>query len=236
MLEKIYGLLGLQPDRVMERNWFALKNSRVLYYEDAEKLDQFLHHWDGGQSQEDYYRVVWKAMPRYLKMTAWCCKHLPPCRWLVERITYAQLSRLSQQPDGTMYWLAQNDSGKIEAFYGSMEALQAIPAWVEQMPSLDRQLPATRLDHGYDESRENLEHGDLLKVAAFRGGVLQADSWDGDMHAPLAWTCCQGHAFEMTPHAVLKGGHWCSIVSDRHGTTGLSLKQTRSPPRCSIPD
>lgn len=209
LLEKIYGLLGLQPSRVMERNWFALKNSRVLYYEDAGKLDQFLHHWDGGQSQQDYYRVVRDALPWYLKVTAWCCKHLPPCRWLVERMTYARLSKLSQQPDGTMYWLAQNDSGKINAFYGSLDAFQAIPGWAEQMPPLDRQQPATRLDHGYDESRENLEHSDLHKAAAFRGGALQTDSWDGDMHAPLAWTCCLGHAFEMTPHAVVKGGHWC---------------------------
>lgn len=209
LLEKIYGLLGLQPGRVMERNWFALKNSRLSYYEDAGKLDQFLHHWDGGQNQEDFYRVVWEAMPWQLKMTAWCCKRLPPFRWLVERITRAQLSKLSHQPNGTMYWLAHKDSGKIEAFYGSREAFQAIPGWEEPVLLPDRQRPANRLDHGYDESRENLEHGDLLKAAAFRGGLCQTDSWDGDMHAPLAWTCCQGHAFEMTPHAVLKGGHWC---------------------------
>ena len=25
----------------------------------------------------------------------------------------------------------------------------------------------------------------------------------------LEWSCCQGHSFEMTPHAVLRGGHWC---------------------------
>jgi len=209
LLEKVYGMLGLQPARVMERNWFALKNFHMLYYEDAEKLDQYLHHWDGVQSQEDYYRVVWEKMPWYLKMTAWCCKHLPPYRWMVERITHSQLSKLSQQPDGTRYWVAHNDSGKINAFYGSLEAFQAIPGWGDRMPSLDQQQPAMRLTHGYDEDKETLDLEDLQTAAGFRGGVLKSDSWGGDVHTPLAWTCCQEHTFEMTPHAVLKGGHWC---------------------------
>ena len=50
---------------------------------------------------------------------------------------------------------------------------------------------------------------DLQKAAAFRGGQLMTADWDGDLHKALKWECCQGHAFTMTAHAVLKGGHWC---------------------------
>jgi len=90
-----------------------------------------------------------------------------------------------------------------------MEAFRAIPPWGKQMPSLDTQQPATRLSHGYDESTDMLDQKALENAANFRGGVLKTTSWDGDMQTPLSWACCQGHDFEMTPHAVLKGGHWC---------------------------
>ena len=209
LLQRVYGMLGLHPERVMERHWFALKNFHMLYYEDAEELNGFLHHWEGGQSQEDYYEVVWKEMPWTLKAMAWCCKNIPPFRWMVERITHHQLSRLALQADGTMRWVKENNPGKIPAFYGSMEAFQAIPPWGEQMPSLDPQQPGTRLSHGYDESTDMLDQQALENAATFRGGVLKTASWDGDMQTPLSWACCQGHNFEMTPHAVLKGGHWC---------------------------
>lgn len=209
LLQRVYGMLGLQPERVMERHWFALKNFHMLYYEDAEELNGFLHHWEGGQTQEDYYGVVWKKMPWTLKATAWCCKNIPPFRWMVERVTHRQLSRLALQADGSMRWVEENDSGKIRAFYGSMEALRAIPPWGELMPSLDTQQPATRLSHGYDESTDMLDQQALENAANFRGGVLKTASWDGDLQTRLSWACCQGHDFEMTPHAVLKGGHWC---------------------------
>jgi len=237
-LERIYGMLVLEPQRVMERKWFALKNFHMMFYEDAGRLNQVLHHWEGGDTLEDYYREVWKKLPWHLKMTAWLCKYMPPFRWLVQSVTRSQLKKLALKPGGTLHWIEAGDTGKISAFYGSLETYQSVPGWGEQMPPPDHHQSYRRLDHGYDESKLILDIGDLQQAAAFRGGSLKGEiikggsgedrsgegrsgegdrgegasegaGWNGDMHQKLAWSCCQGHSFEMTPHAVLRGGHWC---------------------------
>jgi hypothetical protein len=108
-----------------------------------------------------------------------------------------------------MGWITNQDMERIQAFYGSVEDYQKIPGWDRHVPSLDPDQPHTRLDHGYDETKKELTHDDLRKAAEFRGGTLVTKDWEGNMHLPLDWLCCQGHAFRMSPHAVLKGGHWC---------------------------
>jgi nucleoside-diphosphate-sugar epimerase len=208
-LHRIYTILGLRLERVMERSWFALRNFHMLFYEDAAKLNKYLHHWDSGDTMEDYYREVKKKLPWYLKITAWCCKYIPPYRWLIERVTRGQLKKLASQPDGTLRWVSDGDSDKINAFYGSDGKRRAIPGWGIDMPSLDHSLPHQRLDHGYDELKKTLELVDLKQAASFRGGELSEDEWNGDLHSKVNWRCCLDHSFEMTPHAVLKGGHWC---------------------------
>ncbi len=208
-LDRIYTLLGIRYRKVMERNWFALKNFHMEFFEDPGKLNDFLGHWEGGQSMEDFFQEVWKNLPMFLKASAWCSKHIPPYRWFVEAVTRGQLKKLANKEDGTMGWISRGDKEKIRAFYGSMEAYRNIPDWDQDMPSLDLEQDHSRLDHGYDESKKMLSVEDLQKAAAFRGGQLKSEDWDGNMHRSLAWKCCQGHAFAMSPHAVLKGGHWC---------------------------
>jgi nucleoside-diphosphate-sugar epimerase len=208
-LDSIYAMLGIRYRKVMERRWFALKNFHMQFFEDSAKLNQYLHHWGGGQTQEDFFREVWRNLPRYLKATAWASKHFPPYRWIVESATRAQLKKLAYMKDGTMGWITHGDEGKINAFYGSLDAYKKIPAWDEQMPPLDHGKGYKRLGHGYDESKKLLEIADLQKAAEFRGGTLTGKSWNGDMHVALTWTCCRDHSFKLTPHAVLKGGHWC---------------------------
>lgn len=209
LLDTIYTMLGIRYRKVMERRWFALKNFHMQFFEDSAKLNEYLHHWEGGQTQKDYFQDVWKNLPWYLKATAWFSKYIPPYRWIVEAATRAQLKKLAYMKDGTMAWIANGDVGKINAFYGSLEAYKKIPAWDEKMPSLDHGKEYKRLGHGYDESKEELEFIDLQQAAKFRGGTLTGKSWNGDMHETLTWKCCQDHTFELTPHAVLKGGHWC---------------------------
>jgi len=209
LMDGIYGMLGIRLRKVMERPWFALKNFHMQFFEDSGKLNDYLHHWEGGQSMEDYYQEVWDKLPIYLKSTAWFARILPPFRWFVELMTRGQLKQLARKEDGTMGWIDRNDAGRINAFYGSLNAYHHIPGWDRDMPSLDHAQPFTRLDHGYDESKEKLELKDLQQAAKFRGGVLVSRKWNGNLHEPLSWMCCQGHPFKMSPHAVLKGGHWC---------------------------
>lgn len=208
-LERIYSMLGIRLTRVMERNWFALKNFHMLFYADAARLNEYLHHWEGAQSLEDYFREVWKAFPWYLKVTAWYAKYIPPYRSLVEAITRSQLKKLAYKKDGTMNWIRSANKERIRAFFGSLEVQEQIPDWDSDMPSLDHEQPYRKLEHGYDETKTSLDSQDLRKAAAFRGGQLKSPDWNGDMHKVLKWKCCQGHSFSMTAHAVLKGGHWC---------------------------
>lgn len=208
-LDGIYSLLGIRYRKVMERKWFALKNFHMHFIEDSNRLNDYLHHWEGGQTLTDYYKEVWKAFPWYLKATAWYNKYLPPYRGFVEAMTRIQLKKMARKKDGTLGWVDRKNTGKIKAFYGTIEAFNKIPGWDEAMPSLDHAQPHTRLDHGYDESKKELELADLQQAADFRGGELVSKEWSGDMHQPLSWLCCQEHPIKMTPHAVLKGGHWC---------------------------
>ncbi len=193
----------------MKRQWFALKNFHMQFFEDASVLNDYLGHWAEGQSMEDFYSEVWHKLPWYLKVTARLNQIIPPYRWFVQWITHGQLKSLAGKPDGTLHWIREGDAGKIKAFFGSLEKYKSIPAWDVSMPSLDKQQEYRRLDHGYDETKEVLEIEDLQKAAQFRGGSLMSGSWNGDSYAPLTWRCCQDHTFHMTPHTVLKGGHWC---------------------------
>jgi len=208
-LERIYGMLGIRYQKVMKRRWFALKNFHMQFYEDAGILNGYLHHWEGGQGMEDYFGEVWKQLPWYLKATAWYARYIPPYRALVEAVTRKQLKKLASHREGTLGWIRRKDMGRIRAFYGSMEAYEQIPGWEKDLPFLDHKQAHTRLDHGYNESKKELELSDLQQAAAFRGGELVSKEWKGNLHQPLSWVCCQQHPFMMTPHAVLKGGHWC---------------------------
>jgi len=213
LLNGIYSMLGIRYRKVMKRPWFALKNFHMAFYEDSGSLNEYLHHWDDGLNMQSYFREVWNKLPWYLKASAWYAKHIPPFRWLMETITRGELKKLAYHKEGTMGWIQSNNSERIKAFYGSMEAYRSISDWDQVEPShdptLDHQREYTRLDHGYDEGKAKLELKDLKQAADFRGGELVTKEWNGNMHLQLSWMCCQKHSFMMTPHAILKGGHWC---------------------------
>ena len=209
-LDRIYSMLGMDYRKVMERKWFALKNFHMQFFEDADRLNDWLHHWDEAQSMEDFYEEVQQALPFYMKWMARMNRNLPPVRWLIQRITHRQLSVLANKPpDGTMHWIRNNVNDRIRAFYGSMEAYNNIPGWEQGLPPMDQQAEYIRLDHGFDEKKEKLALADLQAAAEFRGGKLIAGTWNGDLHQSLEWQCCQDHSFRLSPFSVLKAGHWC---------------------------
>jgi hypothetical protein len=199
----------------MERNWFSLKNFHMQFFEDSERLNGYLHHWEGGQQMEDYFGEVWQKLPRYLKFTAWFSRHIPPCRWLVEGATRIQLKRLATKPEGTLHWIRHQEEGKIGAFFGPPGTWEEIGGWDLPLPSTDHSQGYRRLDHGYDESKKQLDMADLREAARFRGGSLESKSWAGDLDRKLDWQCGLGHRFELTPRTVLKGGHWCLQCIER---------------------
>jgi hypothetical protein len=208
-LNRIYRMLGVDYRRAMKREWFALRNFHMQFYEDSGILNGYLHHWDEGEDLEDYYRDVWRALPWYLHLVAWLNKRVKPFRRLVEYAIRMQLRSVAMRKDGTLWWIRRGDESMIRAFYGSMEEFRSIPGWDVDMPDLDHRQGYRRLDHGYDESKEVPDQGELIAAAQFRGGSLISNDWNGDMFTSLRWECSRGHVFEMTPNSILRCGHWC---------------------------
>ena len=214
LLDNIYRMLGLDYRRVMKRNWFALKNFHMQFFEDAGELNGYLHHWEGGDRMEDYFRAVWDELPGALKFTAWCNKRIPPFRWVVERATYLQLRRMAGKEEGTLGWIGMKEQEKVQAFFGSCHDWKDIPGWDRPMPEMELSQPFRRLEHGYDELKNVLKLSDLQRAAAFRGGSVASDRWNGDPDQKLQWKCCRDHRFVLTPRSVLLGGHWCRECID----------------------
>jgi len=210
LLDRVFSMTGIDYRKVMERKWFALKNFHMQFFEDAHLLNDHLDHWKGRQSMEDYYDEVWSRLPVYLKLVARLNKFVPPVRWIAHRFTKLKLRKLACSKNGAMVWIKSGDRRKIEAFYGSKDAFENIPGWGVDMPSLDHHMDYVRLNHGYDENKVRLTLKDLDKAAEFRGGRLISRHWDGNLFTKLSWSCCQDHAFDMSPNAVLKAGHWCT--------------------------
>ena len=101
---------------------------------------------------------------------------------------------------GTQWWIKNNKTQRISAYYGSLEAYKAIPDWSH----FDVSHPSTQvvlLDHGYDEKKDvdQLTDRELQKAAAFRGGKYLGDD---------TWQDADGNTFHASRRLVLLGGHW----------------------------
>jgi hypothetical protein len=77
------------------------------------------------------------------------------------------------------------------------------------MPDLNPEPDWSRLGHGYDETKAQLDLADLQDAAEFRGGECLTQDWEGDVYATLDWKCAFDHEFTAKPTTVLKAGHWC---------------------------
>ncbi|HMF33131.1 MAG TPA: NAD(P)-dependent oxidoreductase [Candidatus Lokiarchaeia archaeon] len=202
-----YKLLGVDYRKVMERKWFGLRNFHMQFYDDSGELNEYIHNWR--DTMETYTEMMKKALPTSLKIVAKLCKALPPFRKLVEKMTYKQLKALAERPDGTLGWYNGRNDRRISAFYGSYEKFESIPDWDVDMPEMRHDAPFVKLNHGYDETKEELDLDDLKGVAEFRGGECTSASWSGDMYENVDWKCAFGHEFTAKPYTILKAGHWC---------------------------
>lgn len=205
-----YSVLGARFEACAERNWYALRNFHLQYYEDSHIADDYLDFQH--DTLESYARDISATMPLHMRALAAIARRVPAVRGLVERRAHAMLGELAREhANSPLHWYLVGNEPRLEAFYGGADEFEAIPGWGELMPDLDPDAPWLRLDHGYDESRPLLGHDDLVAAAAFRGGRCLAESWDGDPHAPLDWVCAAGHTFGARPYTVLGAGHWCPV-------------------------
>lgn len=203
---QLNGLSGIEA--CTERRWYALRNFHMQYYEDSHVLNEYLHFWR--HSLDDYWAAVSADMPWSMKALASLCRRVPALRRQVERVTYRMMQDMAaNHRNGTVYWYRHRNHMRISAFFKDDATYESIPDWGVDMPALDPDPEWQRLDHGYDESKAQLDLADLQDAARFRGGECLSGDWDGDWYSTLAWRCARGHAFTAKPYTVLKAGHWC---------------------------
>ncbi|MEA2101793.1 MAG: NAD(P)-dependent oxidoreductase [Thermodesulfobacteriota bacterium] len=203
----IMGMSGVEA--CCERNWFALRNFHMQYYEDSHILNEYLYYWR--DSLEDWKDAIVEDMPWYFSLLTFMCKNFTPVRRLVEKATYKKLKDLAESSrNGTLHWYNHRNDMRISAFYKDYKTYESIPGWGVDMPEM-KPLPqgTNRLDHGYDETKAKLDLDDLKGAAKFRGGKCLAQKWNGDMFETLEWECAFGHRFTGKPNSILKTGHWC---------------------------
>jgi len=197
-IEKSMKNIGLGDYRkIMDRNWFALRNFHCGWFHDSNALNQYLGHWR--QSLEDHLQQVKDAAPLYTKFAKYM-----PARLIRSNFT----QKMTKGKDGTMYWIESNNKGRITAFWGSREKWESIPDWSIGMPNPKAE--AYLLEHGYDEEKllDELTIEDMKKAAEFRGGKCLSTKVTG-VYDQLDWKCAFDHTFQGSPVLILKGGHWC---------------------------
>ncbi len=197
-IERSMKLAGLRDYRkLMERNWFALRNFHCGYFEDGHVLNEYLGHWR--DTLDDHYRQVLDALPWYAKLARFV-----PKSWI---------KRYMKRMADPLIWnnSPEKYAGRITAFLGSREAWEAIPDWDVDMPDFDAE--GHLLEHGYT-AREDHAYSiqDMREAAEFRGGECLSAAFV-DMSTGLKWRCAFGHEFDASPTLILLGGHWCPVCA-----------------------
>ena len=213
-----------RPEKIFNANWFTTRNFHGMWYIDGDRLENYLHFREN-MPVKDYFKKMAQSptVPAGIRFAAKTkiAKLFPRC------VKLAMYAMAMSKEHGTQWWIKHNQTQRISAYYGTLEAYHAIPDW--QHTDLSHNSDEyVLLDHGYDEQKPKalftLE--DMQRAAAFRGGKClgyanslqaQRSSSDSDLQAqrsslwdtPLLWECAEGHRFTATPRLVLLGGHWC---------------------------
>ena len=207
-LRSVYGQMGLDWQACSQRNWYALRNFHLQYYEDSRVANEYLAYWR--DDNDSFAAALEASLPRHLRGVRWLARRLPAVKRLAERATQATLRRLAEgHRNSPRYWYLNDVEPRLHAFFGGREKYEAIPDWSGAPVDERLDAPWRRLDLGYDESKTQLDLTDLQDAAAFRGGRCLAADFAGHMYQPLAWECALGHAFTASPLTVLHAGHWC---------------------------
>ena len=195
-----------RPEKIFEAKWFTTRNFHGMWYLDSDRLEELLH-FRNNMPIADYFRHLAKAetLPWGIKFAS--KTHI--AKFVPHLVKIAMKKMAFSKEHGTQWWIKKlkdeslklKVSKRVAAYYGSLEAYQAIPDWKHFDVSHNSETPVL-LDHGYDESKnvDELTDAELKKAAAFRGGKYLGND---------TWQCAQGHTFKASRRLILLGGHWC---------------------------
>lgn len=194
--------LGLgDPRKLFNANWFALRNFHGQWYADSDVLERYLKFRENKPIKQ-YFADIAMNLPWFYKFAKLAPKSF---------VKVFMMKKLAKTPRyGTLHWIKTNDLQRIAAYFGSQTAWKAIGSWKQFRIKHPSKKVAT-LNHGWDEDKgiANLTLADLQQAAAFRGGEVASECYNGDPYQPVRWRCAYGHEFHMSPNLVLLGGHWC---------------------------
>ena len=206
-----------EPEKIFNAKWFTTRNFHGMWYIDGDKLENYLH-FRANIPVKDYFAQMAKedSVPMGIKFAAKTkiAKLFPRC------VKLAMYAMACSKEHGTQWWIKKSVNGtpeekqkvakRIAAYYGSIEAYNAIPDWKNTDLSHNSN-EYTLLNHGYDEQKpkELFTIEDMQAAAAFRGGkCLSTEMVQGDWDTPLEWQDANGNTFTATPRLILLGGHW----------------------------
>ena len=207
-----------RPEQIFNLKWFTTRNFHGMWYLDSDKLENFLH-FRANIPIKEYFRRLAEAdtVPGGIKFAS-----KTKIAKLFPHLVKLAMRKMANSPEhGTQSWVKDANSKdpirkakamqRVHAYYGSLEAYNAIPDWKHADLS-HNSTQAVFLHHGFDESKPQSELGleDMKKAAIFRGGKCVSKSMTkGNLDKQLTWECAAGHKFKASPRLILLGGHWC---------------------------
>ncbi len=202
-MKKLYSLVGA-PDisEIIERRWYATRNFHCGWFADSHVLNGYLNFWR--DDNEAHYRQVEEYMAKLAQDMAAAGTTMNFDAAAIR----AMLEPMVDARTGTRFWRNNGFDARMHAFYGSTAAYDAIPDWGVDMPPMPEDVRPLLIEHGYDESKAQLELADLRQAAGFRGGRLVSPDWDGRWTSVLEWADADGKRFQGSPNLILKAGHW----------------------------
>ncbi len=208
LFEKMLGVTGVKDyQKVLEPNWFALKNFHGQWFSDSDLLESIVPYRI--QTIDEYLIEQKPLVPWYIQLGS-----------ALPKLVRRKFEQVARGPRGTLSWLAQGDIAHIKAHFGSLQIWKTIRGW----DTISKDRPAETailLDHGFDEGKSpgNFSIQDAWKAARFRGGeCLSSDLVRGDWRSLLSWRCHAGHEFPASLNLILKGGHWCPVCMSNPST------------------
>ncbi|WP_340003320.1 NAD(P)-dependent oxidoreductase [Paenibacillus sp. FSL K6-0276] len=210
MYRVLYGKLGITNlDYVIDPKWYATRNFHGQYYLDSDKLENYFHF---RRDSIDYFYQSYLDNLGALVSVAKVITKLPGGQKFMGAMIKRTMKKQAVKERGTIRFIEDNDIEKIDAYWGSKNNWEAIPAKVSEMKKFGNWDKVIKLDHGYDENKPasqlNLE--DIKGAAKFRGGeCLSSDMKTGDWTGKLDFKCAFGHTFTASPKLMLEGGHFC---------------------------
>ena len=225
MFERLYGDIGIKDlSLILKPKMQATRNFHGHFYLDSDKLEHFVHFQR--DSMEYYYDCYLKDLGATAPVAKIMCK-VPGGEKLMATVMGNMFNKLADGEHGTKHFIDNNMEDRIEAYWGSRKAWEALPDDYNDMNHFFDWDKKIVLDHGYDESKpeSELTLDDMKKAAVFRGGeCLSTKMKKGDWSTQLEFTCAFGHKFKASPRLVLEGGHWCDECERKSWNYGQRAK------------